>query len=178
MATKSILAWHFIQPNKKECFEPHRDILVGKTLTCDKDKLELCKYGLHASVKPLDALSYLQWDNAIICRVKLTGKILEQANKLCAEKRTVLWMAQVDKTLHEFACWCAEQTLYFFEKDYPKDKRPRLAIKAKRDFLAGKITAKELSAASSAAESAAWSTAESAQNKQLDIMLKALNPNL
>jgi hypothetical protein len=182
------LAWHFIKPDKRERFEPHRKIIVGKTLSCDPDKLDMCNYGLHASVNPLDALQYLEWDDAIICRVELSGKMIIGDDKICAENRKVLWMGKCDKTLHEFAIWCAEQCLHEFEKKYPDDLRPRQAIEAKRKWLKGEISNEDLDAARSAASdaagsaagSAAWSAARSAarsaQNKQLTKMLNKLKP--
>ena len=167
---KSVLAWHFIKPDKKERFEPYRKIVKGKTLTCDPNKLEMCSYGLHASANPLHALQYLDWEDAIICRVKLSGKMIVGNDKICAEKRTVLWMAKCDRALHEFAVWCAEQCLSEFEKEYPEDKRLSLAIEAKKKWLKGLITDGELDAASSAA----WSAERSGQNKQLTKMFNKL----
>ena len=55
----------------------------------------------------------------------------------------------------------ASESLSNFEKQFPKDERPRQAIEAASLFMQGKITVEELSAARSAAWSAAWS-AESA----------------
>ena len=66
-----------------------------------------------------------------------------------------------------FSVFCAEQVLDIFEKKFPDDKRPRLAIEAAKKVLV-KDTAETRSAARSAArsavsaESAALSVAESA----------------
>ena len=57
--SKSILAWHFLHSHKKLAYPPHTEVRVGKTLHCDPAKLEMCEYGLHASVRPLAALQYL-----------------------------------------------------------------------------------------------------------------------
>jgi len=54
-----------------------------------------------------------------------------------------------------FAICAAEQVLELFEKEYPADDRPRKAIQAAKDFLAGKITADAASAAANAANAAA-----------------------
>ncbi len=48
----------------------------------------------------------------------------------------------------------AERVLPIFEKRYPKDNRPRAAIQAVRDFVAGKITREQLRAAYAAAYAA------------------------
>jgi hypothetical protein len=153
---KQIECWHFLQGNKRLRFGKKQLVKVGNKIKVNPKNLSLCEYGLHGSIKPLDALSFVDWNNAYICRVVLSGKIIESEDKLCASERTVLWMKKVDKTLHEFSCWCAEQVLHFFEKDYPEDKRPRLAIEAKRKWLKKEITDEELAAAAAAADAAAW----------------------
>ena len=46
----------------------------------------------------------------------------------------------------QIALWaanCADSVLKYFEKKYPKDKRPRKAIKAARDWAFGRITITE-----------------------------------
>jgi hypothetical protein len=46
-----------------------------------------------------------------------------------------------EKTLRLFAADCAEHVLGIYEKQYPKDDRPRKAIQAARDFANGLIDA-------------------------------------
>jgi hypothetical protein len=60
-----------------------------------------------------------------------------------------------DKEIRLFAADCAELVLPIYEKDYPDDKRPRLAIQAARDYANGLITLEELSAAGAASWAAA-----------------------
>ncbi len=70
-----------------------------------------------------------------------------------------------DKLAGTFACDCADRVLVKFERVYPDDKRPRLAIEASRKYLKGEIAKEEIESAWSAAwsaESAARSAAESA----------------
>ena len=59
--------------------------------------------------------------------------------------------------LHLLGCEWAESVLCNFESEYPDDKRPRLAIEAKRKFIAGEISELELNSASSASRSASRS---------------------
>ncbi len=158
MADK-ILAWHFIKPSKRLRYEPFTDIRVGEVLSCDPDKLTLCRYGLHASVKPLDALSFVDWEGAIICRVELSGKILHGNDKIVAEHRRVLWWTEADPILNEFACSCAEDVLPIWTKYHPTDERPAMAIDAKRRFIIGDIDQQQLAAARAAASYAAWDAA-------------------
>jgi len=68
--------------------------------------------------------------------------------------------------LHLLGCDWAESVLCSFESEYPDDNRPRLAIEAKRRFLAGEITELELSYASSASWSAALSASWSAESSK------------
>ena len=60
--------------------------------------------------------------------------------------------------LHELACRLAEEVLPIFERAYPNDNRPRLAIEAKRKWLKGEITDDELAAAEAAARAASWTS--------------------
>jgi hypothetical protein len=48
-------------------------------------------------------------------------------------------------------CDWAEKCLHRFDSKFPGDKRPRLAIEAKRKFICGEIAQRELTAARSAA---------------------------
>ena len=64
-----------------------------------------------------------------------------------------------ESKLRLFACDCAEQVLPLFERDYPEDKRPRMAIEMARRFANGKATREELDAAWAAAMAAAWAAA-------------------
>ena len=68
-----------------------------------------------------------------------------------------------ENDLHELACQFAEHVLPIFETEYSDDKRPRLAIEAKRKWLQGEITTNELKAAAWAARDAAWDAARDAK---------------
>ena len=60
-----------------------------------------------------------------------------------------------DKVMRLMAADFAEAVLPIFEKEYPDDNRPRLAIQAARDFANGKIADQERDAAWTAAWAAA-----------------------
>ena len=64
-----------------------------------------------------------------------------------------------DKEIRLFAADCAELVLPIYEKHYPNDNRPRLAIQAARDYANGLITIEKLAAARAAARDAAWDAA-------------------
>ena len=61
-------------------------------------------------------------------------------------------------------CDWAESCLHRFEGEYPNDERPRLAIEAKRKFIAGEIDEEQLGEARSAVWSAARSAASAAES--------------
>lgn len=86
-----------------------------------------------------------------------------------------------ENDLHELACVFAERVLPIFERELPKDLRPRKAIEAKRKWIKKEITSVELAAAGSAVGSAArdavWSAvgpaARDAEERfQLDHLIK------
>ena len=67
-----------------------------------------------------------------------------------------------DKEIRLFAADCAEMVLPIYEKHYPDDKCPRLAIHAARDYANGLITIEELDAARAATRAATRDAARAA----------------
>ena len=118
----------------------------------------LCRAGLHASKRAMDALSNIPrpW-----CRlVQLEGEVLHDKNKSVATRRLILASFDATAALHEFACCVAESALLLSETD---DDRCWQAIEAKRAWLRGEIRNKGLAAASDAAYVAAWAPAYTAR---------------
>ena len=143
--SEKILAWHFVQNDRKLRFsKSQRLVRTGQVLHVNPEKLELCSFGLHASRRAMDALKYAP--GPIICRVELSGKIIEDKDKLCAERRKVLWMADATETLHEFVCQAAEAALAQIPKE-EIDPRSLAAIAAKRKWLKREINNDELNKA-------------------------------
>jgi hypothetical protein len=155
-----VLGWHWLPDNGCLQYPPHTKVEVGQTLTAE-GTLKLCHNGMHASRRALDALQYAP--GAIVCRVELSGEIVEGHDKLCARHRKVLAMANATKTLHEFACWCAEQAL-LREREAGREPDPRswAAIEVKRRWLKCEANDAELDVASAAAWAAAASAARDA----------------
>jgi hypothetical protein len=151
-------AWHFLADNGKT-----RDgiqVEVGQTLRVDPP-LEMCRHGLHASLRALDALDYAP--GAIVCRVELSGEIQQEPNKLVASERTVLWMEDATRVLHKFACVCAEQALRTVQASgYTVDPRSQQAIAVKRLWLDGRASDAKLSAARTAAWDAVLASSRTA----------------
>lgn len=151
-----ILAWHFLRGDRELQFPPHTLVEPGQTLRVEPP-LRMCRHGLHASARAIDALRYAPGD--MVCRVRLSGEILTDEDKLCASERTVLWMVDATTTLHEFACWCAEQALEQ-ERAVGREPDPRswAAIKTKRAWLRGECDDATLAAARAAAAAARAAT--------------------
>ena len=178
MDNNEILAWHFLKKDRCLQYGDYRKVVLGEKISVDPEKLKPCKYGLHASIKILDALSFVSWSDSIACRVKLSGKIINSDNKLVASERTVISWCESDIILQKFACNIAEDVLPIFEKSYPDDNRPRKSIEAKRLWLENKISYEDLidarSAASAAASDAASDAAMSAANDRYNDWLEKM----
>jgi len=157
--SKSILAWHFVQ---RHHFAPVlRDgVTIVQDVTTYDGPMEMCRSGLHASVKAIDALGYAP--GPICCRVECSGDIEQQSDKLICRKRRVLWMVYAVRPLKLWACDCAERAL-IREREAGREPDPRSwkGIEVQRSYLDGKATIEELKEAESASV-AAWAAASSA----------------
>ena len=105
---KQYLGWHFLREDRKLCYEDGREVKVGETLSVldDSKPLELCEYGMHASLRPLDALKYAP--GGVCCRVILSGDVVTGNDKMVGKCRTVLWMVDAEKILQRWALDCAK----------------------------------------------------------------------
>lgn len=197
-----ILGWHFAHvdgtPAHGRLPEP---VATGAVFEV-APPLIMCKRGLHASVMAIDALKYAQ--GPLVSRVRCSGEILEQDDKLCCSSREHLWVVDATRTLHEFALEVAEGALTR-EREAGREPDERLwaALEVKRRWLAGAATEEALAAAWAAARdardaasaaasaardaasaaawwaaarAAAWDAARDAQNARLEGMLMALEP--
>ena len=188
-----MLAWHFLPADRCLRWGTKEEVFPGKKITV-LPPLKMCEHGLHASEDALHALDYAP--GPIVCRVIMSGEILFDTDKCCAAERTCLWMGDATRILHEFACSCAEEAML---NERLAGREPPMkfvaAIKAKRDWLAGKISPNELkavwvaagAAALTAALAPAWEAARAAsgwpatirtiQNEKLTEMLLTLAPD-
>ena len=161
-----MLGWHFLKDDGAMQWPCGRVLKpkVGQTLTRDPDKLELCVYGLHASVRLIDALQYAP--GALLCRVELGGKILRDTDKVVASERTVLSMFDATRTLHEFAVWCAREALAQV-KDPDKQRPTQRLARHPWPFL------QAMPLSHRARWDAARAASRDAQNKKLTKMVTA-----
>ena len=80
--------WHFTDLDCKLRFDDGRKVVAGETLTVDCD-LILCKRGLHASERIIDAL--VNAPGLYVWSVELGGKRIDGDDKSVAQSRTALW---------------------------------------------------------------------------------------
>ena len=77
-------AWHFTRSTLRDGSPvPH----VGDTLVF-AGLLRLCESGLHASLKPFDALQYAPGEHLHL--VECSGQIIKSNDKLVCSERTIL----------------------------------------------------------------------------------------
>jgi hypothetical protein len=192
-----LLAWHFLPADRRLRHGDGRVVEAGQVLSVpDLDRpLDLCSYGMHASICALDALQYAP--GPIVCRVELSGEILRDDDKVCAQHRRVLWMADATGALRAFARACALDVIDHW--DAPDIVRRYLetgdesiraaawaaawaaARAAARDAAWAAARAAARDAAADAAGAAAWAAAGAAagaaQRQRLAGMLGALEPS-
>jgi hypothetical protein len=80
--------WHFTNLDCKLRFADGRKVVAGETLTVDCDPV-LCKCGLHASERIIDAL--VNAPGLYVWSVDLGGKRIDGDDKSAAQSRTALW---------------------------------------------------------------------------------------
>ena len=137
MKTQSILAWHFLPADGKTRYS-QETVTVGCALEA-KGKLVLCENGLHASRTVLDALGYAP--GLIVCRVEISGDVVEGEDKLCGRHRLCLAMGDARKAvLHVLADFWVR----LFERIGRDDLPWRPVEQAIRDYADEKIATAKL----------------------------------
>jgi len=98
-----VYGWHFARTDRTLRYKDGRKFRKGQTLKVD-GKPVLCEWGLHASPKALDALSYAP--GPIACYVRLSGEIVvpnaEHPDKMAATGRTVIAWVDATPILRDF----------------------------------------------------------------------------
>ena len=143
------LAWYFAPKGNRLRYGDKRPIRNGVTHTVE-GKIKLCKNGLHASERIIDALSYA--DHHILYRVELVGEMDIGGDKIAAQSRTYLKRYDMESVLFEAS---RQFALVNIEKIKPYTDDYELIL----EWL--ETGNKKLK---SAAESAAWAAARSARS--------------
>ena len=121
--------------------------------------IRICERGYHAVELPY----LIEWLGPQIWEMEVAGHSESQGDKsVWSRARIVRATHWNDKTARLFAADCAEQVLPNWEREYPDNDAPRLAIAAARDYARGLCSGDAMAAASSVASRAACSAADRA----------------
>lgn len=157
LADKTYTGWHFLPADRKMRWPLERfgEAIEGPLVEPGKTyevsgPVEVCAWGLHACRRAIDALNYAP--GTVVCRVTLSGDVVVEGDKAAATKRTVHWMADASRVLHEFALWCAETVMEYhgsdllngIKRDSYRRELPLIAFRTKRRWLDGKASYHEL----------------------------------
>jgi hypothetical protein len=173
--SKSVLAWHFLAADRKMAHVG--EIVEPGYIYSHVGPLKLCEAGMHASIRAIDAIKYAP--GPVVCRVRCSGAMLDGSDKIVAQHREVLWMADANSILRLIATECVRKTPLADGRtvsDLLTDPRSRNAVEVAERFAHGKATRQELAAARAAAEAAARDAAWAAQNKIATDLLMTLAP--
>ena len=161
-----VVGWHIL-PNNCVLRDGRKADLTGAwQLMAGDEPPKMCKRGMHASRRLIDALQYAQ--GALICRVEVRGDIAEEDDKLTGCERRVFDWINGTKLLHQFAIRCAARALRIYGVT---DKRLWNTLRVKGRWVRGSATDQDLhtarakawgapdTAARAAARDAAWDVA-------------------
>lgn len=123
-------------------------------------EIEACENGLHACRDE----QVLGWLGPAMFELEYDGEPEDAGDKVIGRRARLLrrFEAWGERTARLFACDCAERVLPIYERDYPNESRPRMAIEMARRFAKGNATRKDLAAARDAAWDAARDSARAA----------------
>ncbi len=162
-----IEAWHFLAADRKVAAypgAPFAGTLVTpglKLVLPESARIVPCEYGLHASVRAIDALSFAP--GPIVQRVRLSGRVVEQKDKAAASERETLWVMDASLALHISAVNFAQVALDAqMARGVAIDQRSQNALDVKLRWLGGQSSDSELAAAWDAASAAARDAASAA----------------
>ena len=116
----AIKAWHWLWHDRRLGYDDGTLVEAGYVYSV-KGPVKLCGWGLHGSIRALNALRYASYP--IVSRVLLYGTVVAGPDKLVATHREVLWIADAKEVLHDFARWCARDLLLMWPKTVPDKVR-------------------------------------------------------
>ena len=152
-------AWHFVGEGRRLGYGDGTTVAPGYTYTWD-GPLVLCRTGLHASVRPLDALKYAP--GPIVCRVECGGAVVDGDDKIVCSSREVLWMADAAPVLRHFARLCALDVVHLWDAPEIVVRYLRTGDEAARAAARAAARDAARTAASGAASGAAGGAASAA----------------
>jgi hypothetical protein len=148
-------AWHFVGDTLRDGSPIPPD---GEWLE-HTGEVEVCKSGLHASERLLDALQYAT--GTTLCRVECDRIVECEPDKFVCRRRRIQWRVDADGLLRDFARRCAWSVLHLWEPpenvvDYLRSGDASLMAAAMHSaWAAAKYVAWDAADAADAAKSAA-----------------------
>ena len=153
---KPELYWYFAATDRRLRYSDGRAIVLGETHKVDCEP-QLCEWGLHASERIIDALSFAP--GPVVYRVKLGGTVVHGDDKSVATERTyVSGGIDISDTLRAFARKCALDVIHLW--DAPRIVRQYL--ETGDESIRAAAWAAASAAAWAAARAAAWDAARAA----------------
>ena len=149
-------AFYFAKEDKKLRYDDNREIIVGETHSV-KGEIKICKNGLHASEKLIDALKCAP--GCILYLVELSGDMDIGKDQVAAMSRKYLAEFDAADLLREFARKQALINIHKAKKYFDSEEDFNIVLSW---LNTGNLDLKE--SAEEAAWSAAWSAAESARS--------------
>jgi hypothetical protein len=140
-------AWHFVNNTLRD----------GRPVPADGEKLiypdkpRICEKGLHASLRPWDALTYAPGDT--LCLVECAGDVIHQSDKLVCTERTILARMGSAPLLRHFAKQQALSVIHLWQTE------PDQVV---LDYLMGDNTARPAARDAARAAWAMWSVRDAA----------------
>ena len=161
----SRLAWYFSGPPAADgrfTVANRGDLYTVPCTLTEAPPAVLCRRGLHASARALDALRYAWGADLWLHRVEVDGEVVEGVDKVAGTIRRHLWAAPADATLRAFARRCALDVGHLW--DMPEVVRRYLETgnESLRSAAEAAAWAAAEDAAEDAAVAAAWDAAGSA----------------
>ena len=105
---KPITAYHFLAHGGRLRHPVNGHTYVVAGLALHEDEIQLCVRGLHASIKPIDALQYAP--GPCLTLVECSGDVLCEEDKIvCTDRKVIAGPVDVTDIIVRFAQWCADR---------------------------------------------------------------------
>jgi hypothetical protein len=140
-----VKGWHFL-PYDRRTANGHGVAISAGVIVALKPyerRIQLCEWGFHSSRLALDAVGYAP--GSIVERVRSWGAVQQGYDKLVAEVRECLWIADAEQALHEYGFWVVarfaqELARMPYSRAYADyEEQVRAVTEAKRALLKGEI---------------------------------------
>ena len=148
-------AWHFLYAGNK--LRDDRKAPKDGVVLRHAGKLKICESGLHASIRPADALKYAP--GPILCLVECGGKIAHQPDKLVCTERTIIARMDVTEMLLYYARMRALSVVHLWDAPDVVLDYLMTGDESIRDAAWAAAWAAARAAAWAAARAAAWDAA-------------------